>query len=130
VWLHSLEDNFLEDTDNGLTLCVFPFCKFSLGCSLVKKLHCFLSAVLPLSWSTSISLFFTVVESSLKQYDQGKKNQRDRRVALGRGSVRTRGQTLWFSTRIFVLCGITHHKEFIFVWGGGGGCGDYSTMYK
>jgi hypothetical protein len=39
---------------------------FGIKCTL------FFSAVLPLSWSTSISFFFTVVESSLKEYDQGK----------------------------------------------------------
>jgi hypothetical protein len=64
-----------------------------------KKCTLFFPAVLPLSWSTSISFFFTVVESSLKEYDQGRKNQRERRVELGRESVRNRmrGQTLWFS---------------------------------
>ncbi len=52
---------------------------------MAKIYTVFFPAVLPLSWSTSISFFFTVVESSLKEYDQGEKDQRDRRVALGRG---------------------------------------------
>ncbi len=128
MWLHIY---FLDDKDNGLTterfrcfmkqlFVYYLFVSFLYYRMLFgQNFHCFFPAVLPLSWSTSISFFFTVVESSLKEYDQGKQNQRERRLELGRGSVRTRGQTLWFSRYSYIRTVWNQTSEFFFFFGGG-----------